>query len=144
MTIAEAHQRVTAIDGHNALRLYDAGDYYYLVERDPVKALEYAEKSLALRPRYVGALMLKGDALYATSRAAEAADYFDRAVGIEAQSGESRRWEAPWISYINFLADRSTNDGESGIKAMELLDEFRQRFPGSEQLPALEKAVQGS
>jgi len=143
MTVADGHLRVLAIDGHSASRLVEYGDYMFIVERNPVQALQYAEKSLSLRPGFAAALLLKGDALYAMNRPDEARAYFQRAVDTESRGRELLSWDGPWISYINFLATEGKTNSDDAREAKAVLEQFKRRFPQSQSTAALERVVSG-
>ena len=143
MTAADGHVRILAIDSHSAPRLYDYGDYSFMVDRNPVVALEYAEKSLSLRPGFAAALMLKGDALNAMNKPEEARPYFERAVDTESRGRADLAWDAPWVSYINFLATQGKTNPADAREAVAVLARFKQRFPDSPSTADLERAVAG-
>lgn len=135
----QAHQRLLALDGRNAVNLFNAGDFELLARKRPERALFYADRALALRPTFVPAIMLRGDALNALGRTDEAISHVREAVVLERQAPFAWKWDAPWVSYLGILtsptASRAPDDPEA------VLEEFERRFPGHPRLEEYRRAL---
>lgn len=141
VSAARAHDMLLERDGMNAITLYGAGDYYLTQEQDAARALQFAERSLELRPMFVPGIMLKGDAFAAQGRLEDAVVYLERAVALESTVTILHAWEAPWISYLSVLIGQARQDPVAAAHARDVYAEFSARFPGSMMRGVIEREL---
>jgi O-antigen ligase len=141
VSAARTHDMLLERDGMNAITLYGAGDYHLTQEQDAARALQFAERSLELRPMFVPGIMLKGDAFAAQGRLEDAVVYLERAVALESTVTILHAWEAPWISYLSVLIGQARQDPLAAAHARDVYAEFSARFPGSMMRGVIEREL---
>lgn len=141
VTVPQAYERMIAADPLRSLNYYNAGDYALTQQDDASRAIEMANRSLALQPINIPARMLRGDALCAQGNYDAGLLDLAEAVRLESCATPSLSWPPPWTVYLNRLIEIAPKSTSARAAAEATVAAFAARFPSNEALPELQEKV---